>query len=630
MMIRARNTFQSQFRRQNRILTSIPFYSHKNGFNPTNNCNSFYNKGNNLKIIFHNYHDTSRNKKCLSSSTLKLSNNLGIESQPYEETIYALSSSPSYSSTTNTIIGSSATAVGVIRITGPQSHLALRILLSKYSDPDDLYNSKITLPKPRFASLRTLYDPFSTLDTSTISTSNNGNNSKSINSSHNPRKKENDPLDSSLILLFQSPSSFTGQDLIEIHCHGSRGVISGILQTLSNLSKEPFNLWIRPATKGEFTSRAYENGKLGLVEVEALADLIVADTSFQRLQALRQLDGRTTFLYDNWRSDLIKGLAHAEAVIDFGDDEDLDASDSMDGNSGDMNVWGGIKPRIQDLRRRMEKHLQDSQRGEIMRDGVKVAIVGPPNAGKSSLLNLLANREAAIVSPIAGTTRDVIEVTMDLGGVRCIISDTAGVREGADTGDIIEWEGIKRAKKVASEAHVLVCMADSTDVDKGVAIFKDILGGFENKLEPQNVFFLRNKVDLGGNVSASTSPLPNVKEYGISCETSQGVDNFINDLTESVVRRVVGNDSDENDESENPIGLEDDGVVITRARHRRHIEAASAALQRFEVMSEQGYMAVDMAAEELRLAASELGRITGAVDVEDVLDVLFADFCIGK
>lgn len=529
------------------------------------------------------------------------------------ETIYALSSGGMVA----------ATAVAVIRLTGPQSHLALQTLLSK-NQKETYENMK--LPNPRYAALRMLYDPISS----------KGSSSDSDDDTDSTVGLKRDPLDSSLVLLFDGPKSFTGEDMIEIHSHGSRAVVQGVLAALERLGSPPYNLNIRPAERGEFTQRAYGSGKLGLVEVEALADLIVADTSYQRLQALRQLDGRLSDLYEGWRTELIKGLAHAEAVIDFGDDEDLDDDDlgiEEDVDSGQMGVWGAIRPKMQSLYLKMEKHLADAQRGEILRDGVKVAIVGVPNAGKSSLLNLLANRDAAIVSPIAGTTRDVVEVTLDLGGVRCVVSDTAGVREDGTTDDIIEIEGIKRARKAAAEAHVLVCMVDSTEEAQGIAAINDILKDIDMDEKKRNVLYVKNKIDLfagvpeGGIISNENefSSVAISAQYQISCETNSGVESFIGALTNKVLERVsLPGDSD----GKSPI--EDEGAVITRARHRRHVESAVEALRRFVLKSGEGYMALDMAAEELRLTASELGRITGAVDVEDVLDVLFSDFCIGK
>ena len=246
--------------------------------------------------------------------------------------------------------------------------------------------------------------------------------------------------------------------------------------------------------------------------------------------------------------------------------------------------------------------------------------------GKSSLLNLLANREAAIVSPIAGTTRDVIEVTLDLGGVRCIVSDTAGVRETSIT-DVVEVEGIKRARKVAAEAHILVCMIDATDSENGFAALNDILYDCFEENE-KNLLLLHNKVDLLESIPKlsqlsceGSRQISESNTYQISCEKNIGVDQFVSELSERVINRVTSDDDQR---------IEDDGTVITRARHRQHVASASEALRRFQLRSGEGYMALDLAAEELRLAATELGRITGAVDVEDVLDVLFSDFCIGK
>ena len=533
-----------------------------------------------------------------------------------DETIFALSSGGGGA-------GGGATAVSVIRLTGPRSHDALCALLV---GPGRAL-ADVRLPEPRVASLRTLWEPRLSAD-----------------SSDPP-----EPLDSALVLTFRGPRSFTGEDVVEIHCHGSRAVVRGILDTLSSLG----DLYgLRPADRGEFTQRAYGRGKLGLTEVEALADLITADTSAQRKQALRQFDGRLGRLYEGWRAELTKCLAHAEAVIDFGDDEDLDEDDGTDFSAeggGGMGVWGNIAPAASDLQERMERHLADANRGELTRDGVKVAIVGPPNTGKSSFLNVLSDRDAAIVSPVAGTTRDVVEVTLDLGGVRCTISDTAGVREEGTTDDLIEVEGMKRAKRAAADAHVIVCMVDATDVDDGTVAVRELLQD-ANVLEKggeggpviggeRSVLFVMNKIDLlrpaaePSDANEAEVTLPAAPEdlgadtFGISCDTNAGMDDLLQKLTGSVVARVASASGDSDADAS---AVEGEGAVITRARHRRHVEAAAQALERFDVLSGQGYVALDMAAEELRLAASELGRITGAIDVEDVLDVLFADFCIGK
>ena len=540
-----------------------------------------------------------RSSMLISSTTLA--------SSIQEDTIFALSSGGGGAS-----IGSGATAVAVIRISGPAAFDALKELLSPYPFDDTNGQDNRTmpkLPKARMASLRTLYDP-TTKDTN--------------------ETKKRDPLDSALILTFPNPNSFTGEDIVEIHCHGSRAVVYGILDALSSLKVKP-DLQLRPADPGEFTQRAYANGKLGLVEVEALADLIVADTSLQRKQALRQFDGRLSRLYEGWRTELIKGLAHAEAVIDFGDDEALDADefDSSD-NDGGMSVWGTILPRIISLRKDMQRHLADASRGELLRDGLRIAIIGRPNAGKSSLLNLLAGRDAAIVSSSPGTTRDVVEVMLDLGGARCTLLDTAGVREEEEEGvNEIEVEGMKRAKVAAKDAHLIVGVVDATDYERGFDAVNELIGdNDEGTRGPGNIMYVLNKIDLLDEIDKMKciQQFHDMTNFGMSCTTSEGVDEFLSHLTRQALDRVSS--SGFNGDKFSIEGTE--GAVITRARHRRHVEAAANALQRFEVLSGQGYMALDMAAEELRLSASELGRITGAIDVEDVLDVLFADFCIGK
>ena len=562
-----------------------------------------------------------------------------------DDTIYALSSGGGGAS-----IGSGATAVSVIRISGTYAFDALKELLSPYplgstNEIDGEANITIVkvpkLPKARVASLRILYDPLS------------DDNHQQL---QQQERKRRDPLDSALILTFPGPNSFTGEDIVELHCHGSRAVVQGVLSALSSLnfrkiasgnnddSRRRRRMALRPADPGEFTQRAYAHGKLGLVEVEALADLIVADTSLQRKQALQQFDGRLSRLYMGWREELIKGLAHAEAVIDFGDDEVLDddgevddGSSSMEGDGG-MSIWGTIRPRISALREAMDKHLADASRGELLRDGLRIAIVGRPNAGKSSLLNLLAGRDAAIVSSTPGTTRDVVEVILDLGGVRCTLLDTAGVREEMEEGvNDIEVEGMKRARMAARDAHIIVGVIDASDYERGLDAVKELMGGDDQSLEMDNsvvkndnVLYVLNKLDLVDDkeTSAIDKLAKGSSSFGISCTTSEGVDNFLSSLTEQALSMVSNDDGSQNPSLLSVEGTE--GAVITRARHRRHVEGASEALARFEQLSGQGYMALDMAAEELRLAASELGRITGAIDVENILDVLFADFCIGK
>ncbi|KAL3943300.1 MAG: hypothetical protein SGBAC_002628 [Bacillariaceae sp.] len=439
--------------------------------------------------------------------------------------------------------------------------------------------TKSKLPPARQAALRKLYDP-----------------------------AQGQMLDQALCLLFQSPNSFTGEDLVEFHCHGSRAVVQGMLDVLPTLG-------CRIAEPGEFTQRAFGNGKLDLVQVEALADILGADTQAQLKQALSQLDGNLSKVYDDWRKRLISGLAHAEAVIDFGDDERLGEDDILDDDSEQWNVWGAVGDNMIDLSQSMKEHLSDERKGELIREGVMIAIVGPPNAGKSSLFNLLSKKDAAIVSPIAGTTRDVLQVSMDLGGVKCTLQDTAGVRK--DTDDVLEIEGIKRAQSVAEKADLVVAMVDGSSgaETSGLEAVKSILDA--SKISSS--ILVKNKCDLkdNGDDSKGKDASDFGNTYEVSCVTQEGIDHFLDALSQAVRSRTQDDSGNE-------------GAVITRARHRQHVEAAADALERFKMLSEQGPLALDMAAEELRLAASELGRITGAVDVEDVLDVLFSDFCIGK
>jgi len=601
--------------------------------------------------------------------------NNNIYNDDEEDTIFALSSGGGGASSS---LGGGATAVAVIRISGPCAFDALRELLSPHplsgdGDYEDESNEGTEvipkLPKARMASLRTLYDPIIGNDSpARVADGSDDINDLGSWSRRNRlrRRRRRDPLDSALVLTFPGPNSFTGQDIVELHCHGSRGVVKGVLDALSSLDMRKITttaavpataasgtkarrMRLRPADPGEFTQRAYANGKLGLVEVEALSDLIVADTSKQRKQALQQFDGRLSRLYQGWRSELVKGLAHAEAVIDFGDDETLSFDDDDEVDDGDdviavaddggMTVWGTIRPRITALREAMDRHLADASRGELLRDGLRIAIVGRPNAGKSSLLNLLAGRDAAIVSSTPGTTRDVVEVILDLGGVRCTLLDTAGVREETDGGvNDIEVEGMRRARVAARDAHIIVGVVDASDCVRGFDAVKELIdtatsemneGDDDTLTVATNVLYVMNKIDLVED-SGHLSRMP--PSFGISCATSEGVESFLCSLTEKALSMVSNDDDDGSDPTRSAIlsveGTE--GAVITRARHRRHVEAASEALARFEHLSDQGYMALDLAAEELRLAASELGRVTGAIDVENILDVLFADFCIGK
>lgn len=320
-------------------------------------------------------------------------------------------------------------------------------------------------------------------------------------------------LDDALALRFPKPRSFTGEDVVELHVHGSVTVVSGVLQALREIPR------CRAAEAGEFTERAFENHKLDLVQVEGLADLLGAETEAQRAQALRQLSGDVGEIYEQWRTELVRCLAYTEALIDFGDDED-DVSDA----AYDLAVQ-----RVQDLAQSMRAHLADGRRGEILRNGVQVAILGPPNAGKSSLLNRLARRPAAIVSAIAGTTRDIVQVPLNIAGYPVIVSDTAGLRE---TQDAIEREGVLRAQQCASEADVRVVMLDMQEAPSllGSPEFQQYLSDDSSK-----TLLVLNKVDAMTAVELASVKQAVETQHGdrahvISCTTGAGIDAFIEQL----------------------------------------------------------------------------------------------------
>ena len=382
-----------------------------------------------------------------------------------------------------------------------------------------------------------------------------------------------DTLDDGFVLWFPAPKSFTGEDVAELHLHGSRAALAAVIQALSRLG-------LRLAEPGEFTRRAFLNDKLDLLKAEAVADLVAAETDAQRRQALRQLDGELGGFYRGWSDRLTRLLAHLEAAIDFPDEE----------------LPPEIETRILDetmeLVAEIEHHLSDGHRGERLRDGIMVAIVGPPNAGKSSLLNRIARREAAITSPIAGTTRDIIEVAIDLQGYPVVLADTAGLRE---SGDVIEQEGLRRALQRAEEAEIRLFVFDAAHPAeaRGATAWPG-----------PDTLLIANKIDL---VEAENTDLPNLA-FPISALTGEGIDRLLTALGECVAQ---------NYRIEAP--------VLTRARHRQALEEAVSSLRR-----SLSATLPELRAEDLRLALRSLGRITGSVDVEDLLDIIFRDFCIGK
>jgi tRNA modification GTPase len=379
-------------------------------------------------------------------------------------------------------------------------------------------------------------------------------------------------LDDGLALWFPAPNSVTGEDVAELHLHGSRGVLGAVMAALSRLG-------LRLAEPGEFTRRAFLNGKLDLIQAEAVADLAAAETEAQRRQALRQLDGQLGEIYRGWGERLLRLLAHLEAAIDF-PDEELPPQIEAEVAEGSRRLADEI-----------ERHLADGHRGERLRDGIAVAIVGPPNAGKSSLLNQLARREAAITSPIAGTTRDVIEVAIDLAGYPVVLADTAGLRDSAD---LIEQEGLRRALKRAEEAELRLFVFDAMRPEdaKGAAVWAG-----------PDTLLVANKIDLAANPDTRPdSAIP------VSALIGSGLPELIAALASRIAQTY-----------------EIAAPVLTRARHREALETALAALRRSLIAE-----LPELRAEDLRLAWRSLGRITGRVDVEDLLDVIFRDFCLGK
>ena len=441
------------------------------------------------------------------------------------ETIYALAS------------GIGVSGLQVFRISGPQSGAVLKALTGH------------PLPSPRMATYTKFVQPDAGTD-----------------------------LDQGLILWFPAPASYTGEDVAEVHAHGGRAVRDAFLTAFSKVSG------VRQAEPGEFTRRAFENSKLDLTEVEGLADLIEAETDAQRRQALRQMQGALGRLYESWREDLIKSLAHVEAVIDFADEELPEELDSK------------ANERIARVLQEIQDHLADGHRGELLRDGVSLAIIGPPNAGKSSFLNHLAQRDVAIVSSEPGTTRDIIEVHLDLAGYPVVVADTAGLREGQSD---IESEGIRRALERANNADLKIYLCDQGSWPPDEDDLKRVL-------DDQTILAV-NKMDLG-DIGDATEILGH-RIYPISVRTGDGIETLLSVLEVSV--------SEQFGASESP--------ALTRERHRRALEECQAHLGSSLSVSESEFRA-----EELRLGVRALARITGRVDVEDLLDVIFHEFCIGK
>jgi tRNA modification GTPase len=450
-------------------------------------------------------------------------------------TIFALSS------------GRPPAAIAVVRVSGSRAGVVLEKLIGR-------------VPEPRQATLARLRDPAT-----------------------------GDAIDEALVLWFPAPRSETGEDTAELQLHGGHAVVAGVLDALGRIEG------CRPAEAGEFTRRAFENGRLDLTAVEGLADLIAAETQAQRRQAFRQLKGLIGDRAEAWRRALIEAQALVEARIDFSDEADVPE-----------NLVDAALHAAQQLRSEIAAALADGGRGERLRDGLVVAIAGPPNAGKSTLLNRLARREAAIVSPYPGTTRDVIEVHFDLGGYPVTVLDTAGIRDSADP---VEQEGVRRARAGAARADLVLWVTDVSAA--GLTVDNS-----SRSVSKSDTWLIQNKIDLVMDklcISCeSESDISSPTTFPISAATGAGMDALLAALTAFAQNYFSATEP----------------ALVTRARHRRALEDTVAALDR--ALAERGCGREELIAEELRAAATTLGRLTGRVDVEDILDVIFRDFCIGK
>ncbi|XP_059620970.1 tRNA modification GTPase GTPBP3, mitochondrial [Phlebotomus argentipes] len=477
-----------------------------------------------------------------------------------------------YYSTANTIYslssGQGRCGVAVIRVSGSASLTALKSLASFKTDP-----------MPRNALVKKIFHPTS-----------------------------REFIDRGLILWFPGPASFTGEDSCEFHVHGGRAVVAAILDALGSVPG------LRPAAPGEFTKRAFYSGKMDLTEAEGIADLIHAETEMQRKQALMQANGLLSKKYNSWREKLKGILAHFEAFIDFAEDENFDDA-----------VLRDVERVAVLVEREMKEHIEDGRKGEILRQGVRAAIVGAPNVGKSSFMNILAQRPVSIVTDIAGTTRDIVEVGCNVSGYPVVISDTAGLRRRGS--DIVEDEGMSRARECAKYADFTIILLDATQVvhhlsqhpgDSLQHFIDKYLREMEIEIHSSEFVYLINKTDLISEVPDSTLP----RLAWISCKTSAGLATAIDELQRSL-QKICGEPS-----AEHP--------VLSQARHRHLLCEALIHLATFRdyvgLLAGNSSVELDFAivAEEIRRVIQAIGKITGAVTTDEILDVIFKDFCIGK
>ena len=435
--------------------------------------------------------------------------------------------------------GPGVSGIAVIRISGKETKVAINKITGK------------SLPKPRMAVLRKF---------------------NKIN--------DNQLIDEGILLWFPGPESYTGEDMAEFHVHGSRAVIKEIQNSLSQIPN------LRLAEAGEFTKLAFQNGKINLLKAESVSDLISSETEIQRQQAIKVMSGKSSEKFNLLRERLLKILSKVEAKIDFPED-DLPE-----------NILLNIHSETKSIREDIQKILNDQKVGERIREGFKISIIGPTNAGKSSLLNYLSKRDVAIVSEIAGTTRDIIEAHLNLDGYPVVISDTAGIR---DSKNEIEKKGIKLALKKSENADLNIIVIEPKSID-----FKDF---FNDNITKKSILVI-NKIDLGTDQISSE-----IKKYDpiyISIKEEKNLDVLINLIKENLKSKFVSSED----------------IFITRERHRINLEQCLESLKNFE--EKKSLEDFDKAAEDLRLATRYLGIIVGKVDVEEILGSIFNDFCIGK
>ena len=435
--------------------------------------------------------------------------------------------------------GPGISGIAIIRVSGEDTKKIIRLLTNE------------NLPKARVATLKKI---------------------NKINTS--------ELIDEGIILWFPGPESYTGEDMAEFHVHGSKAVIDALHSSISQIEN------CRLAEPGEFTKLAFQNGKINLLKAESIADLISAETEIQRQQAVKIMNGKSSEIFNDLREKLLKILSNVEAKIDF-PDEDLP-----------VDVLKNIKKISNEVILSIKKILNDQKVGERIREGFKIAIIGPTNAGKSSLLNHLSKRDVAIVSEIAGTTRDVIETHLNIDGYPVVVSDTAGIR---DSKNEIEKKGIKLALDKAENADLKLIIIDAKSID-----FKGVL----KQLMDENAILVVNKSDL--LKKDLSSEIKNFEHVLISVKNNLNIENLILKIKDKLKNKFITNED----------------ILITRERHRQHLEQSLNYLKNFEEKNEAEDF--DKAAEDLRLATRHLGMIVGKVDVEEILGSIFNDFCIGK